>query len=322
MKHYDRLLFIGDPHLIQLPYGLRMGRRVENDFALVTLNKLAQAMAWSRELNALPVITGDLFHRADESSLRLINRAIAIFREAYDIPYDMGGNHSARCGAVPTEDETLGLMFNSGALRPIPAAGTSQHLHLEVAGKKVRLACVPYGEAIPDKLAVGKDETGVLVTHHDLAFDGAYPGAAALKEVKGASLLVNGHMHRTMTPVTVGGTRCENPGNIIRLSVDCAEHRPAVWSWAPGDDGLTPHYLQVEDNVFDLDIATMPSVSTDEAVDGLTNNSRFAALMAASRPATAGGTELNALLGSIMAAAELSEPAQRLMEALMAEQQK
>lgn len=87
--------------------------------------------------------------------------------------------------------------------------------------------------AIYDKLDV---DDVVWLTHHDLAFDGAYPNSLPLHNIDGVSLLVNGHIHGTKKPVLVGQTAHYNPGNITRLSIDMAEHIPSFWVWTPFDN--------------------------------------------------------------------------------------
>lgn len=73
----------------------------------------------------------------------------------------------------------------------------------------------------------------IWLTHHDLAFEGTYPNSMPLHNIDGVSMLINGHIHGTKKPVLVGNTACYNPGNITRLSIDMAEHIPAVWSYSP-----------------------------------------------------------------------------------------
>jgi hypothetical protein len=67
------------------------------------------------------------------------------------------------------------------------------------------------------------------ITHHDLAFEGAYPGATHLFEIMGCDLVINGHMHLTKPPIQKGATTWFNPGNITRQSKDTAGHIPSVW---------------------------------------------------------------------------------------------
>lgn len=73
----------------------------------------------------------------------------------------------------------------------------------------------------------------IWLTHHDLAFEGTYPNSLPLHNIDGVDMLVNGHIHGTKKPVLVGNTACYNPGNITRLSIDMAEHKPSVWSYIP-----------------------------------------------------------------------------------------
>lgn len=73
----------------------------------------------------------------------------------------------------------------------------------------------------------------VWLTHHDFAFENAYPKSIPLHPIDGVGMMVNGHIHDTKKPVKVGLTACYNPGNITRLTIDTDKHIPAVWSWVP-----------------------------------------------------------------------------------------
>lgn len=76
----------------------------------------------------------------------------------------------------------------------------------------------------------------IWLTHHDLAFEGTYPNSLPLHNIDGVDMLINGHIHGTKKPVLVGNTACYNPGNITRLSIDMADHKPSVWLFDPFDD--------------------------------------------------------------------------------------
>ena len=64
-------------------------------------------------------------------------------------------------------------------------------------------------------------------THHDIAFDGGYPGAVPPFAVEGCDVLINGHIHKTQKAIMAGRTRWLNPGNITRQSVDLRGPRSA-----------------------------------------------------------------------------------------------
>ena len=105
---------------------------------------------------------------------------------------------------------------------------------LETEAGPVHLWGAPYGAQIPDAIDAGGAGQVVLVTHHDLAFQGAYPGAQLLKEIEGCDMVVNGHMHFTTPSVKKGRTWWHNPGNIEPITIDCKDHKPAVWAWEVG----------------------------------------------------------------------------------------
>jgi hypothetical protein len=111
----------------------------------------------------------------------------------------------------------------------------------------------PYGQPIPTD-ARGSF-TGVDLhtwfTHHDIAFDGGYPGAVPPFAVEGCDVLINGHIHKTQKAVMAGRTRWLNPGNINRQSVDLIDHVPRAWILDASGE-LEAQELPHERNVFDL----------------------------------------------------------------------
>lgn len=240
----EGLLFIGDPHVSSLAPGRR-----KDDYVASVLGKLTEAARICKERKLVPVILGDLVHRESENSMALLHRLLCALREFPCPPIDLGGNHGKRqfrfaCGDIEP------LLADAGAL--ILLDEPSLVTGVTCGGEPILLAAVPHGFAIPARI----DATGgrcILVTHHDLAFGDAYPGAVAPPAVEGAFLAVNGHVHRTYAPLQAGTTRWWNPGNIEPLSVDLRDHVPCVWEWRPSQgDELLPHRLSHTADCFDL----------------------------------------------------------------------
>lgn len=242
------LLFIGDPHLSSR----RPGRRRDADFAALCLDKLEQGIAVANAERLLPVILGDLFDRAREEDHGVIVRTIRILRGARHRPLCLVGNHD-RVHSVLSEDTALGLVREAGAVRVIDRSGPCGVI--TVAGVRVGLGGTPHGQPIPADVSGLFDGAEVVawVTHHDLMFDRAYPGAGPTFAIAGCDLVVNGHMHRLEAPRRHGGTVWVNPGTILRRSIDLIDHVPAVWIWRPRDrHALEPRPLRFERDVFDL----------------------------------------------------------------------
>lgn len=238
---FKGILAIGDPHLSSV----RPGRRID-DYETAVLRKLAACAEICRAENLFPLILGDLFHRAGENSLRLLNRLAEVLDQFPVTPLTVEGNHDHAQSSL-TEVDALALLAKGGHIQVASETGTA----IVVEGV-AEIVCVPHGCEIPDSVEAAGTEPVLLVTHHDLAFNGAYPGAALLKEVAGVRIAVNGHMHKCLPPAQVGQTRWLNPGNISRVTVDDRDHVPRAWRLLAGAEDLDPVPLPFEPAVFDL----------------------------------------------------------------------
>lgn len=257
-------LFGGDPHLASK----RPGRR-KDDYTAKALGKLEQAVRIANERDLLLVILGDLFHLATESSNALQVRLLRILRQAKYRPKCSGGNHDKE-GTLLADTDALTLITEAGGLEVFD--GETQLVgQFETSAGQVSLWMTPYGAEIPNTIEAAAGETVVLVTHHDLAFQGAYPGAAPLKQIAGCHMVVNGHMHKTTPSVPIGATVWHNPGNITRLSVDCIDHVPSVWAWEFGASvsELEQIALVYERDCFDMTGLQVAAASSKHAVQAL-----------------------------------------------------
>jgi hypothetical protein len=254
-KKVNGLLLVGDPHVTTT----KPGRRTDEDFLATAIDKLAQAGEIARARGLLPVSLGDFFHKPDEVKpyrmLVSVARAVQGGEQWHEI---LGNTHTSNeqqsNGAMKvTEQTALGLCKEWGLLRVIDRSGP--WAVLEIEGKKIGLGATPYGLPIPTDVrsAFGEEpvEKVIWFTHHDIAFENAYPGSAPAHEILGCDLVVNGHMHDTKPNIVCGGTTWANPGNILRLSVDMIDHRPSVWEWKPST-GMQRHELRFQRDRFDL----------------------------------------------------------------------
>ncbi|MNR71626.1 3',5'-cyclic adenosine monophosphate phosphodiesterase CpdA [compost metagenome] len=269
---FDGLLFIGDPHVSSR----RPGRR-KDDYLASVLEKLAFCAQLCRTHNLLPVILGDLLHRNDDSNLKLLNGLVAALKQFPVPPLALEGNHDKEETSL-TDADVLFLLAQTGVVQVITEPGLVGTY--QVQGKPVRLFAAPYGSPIPKSVAAGEG-TAVLITHHDMAFEGAYPGSLAIEEVKGVAMVVNGHMHDTKPSVTVGQTVWYNPGNIEPLSVDVAHHVPCAWVWnGEANQPLVAEKLPHGADLFDLTGLQVAAGDADAAVAALQTSSKFAEMIA------------------------------------------
>ena len=257
-------LFIGDPHVSSV----RPGRRID-DYTSSVLHKLKVAGEIARANDWVPVILGDLFHKAGDNQLVMLSRLIAVLQSYAMTPVVVGGNHDKNETLLGNAD-ALQILAQTGVVEVFDGECREAHRY-EFNGEVVALWIAPYGATIPQAIEAPGADRVVLVTHHDLAFEGAYPGAAPLHEITGCSFVVNGHMHKTTPSVVMGGTVWHCPGNIEPLSIDCLDHVPAVWSWEPGlpVSGLVRHNLPHVHDCFDLTGTLVAAARGSESVAAL-----------------------------------------------------
>ncbi len=295
-------LFIGDPHVSSV----RPGKRVD-DFAASVLGKLAQAARIATERQLVPVILGDLIHRDDERSIGLCSRLMLVLQQFPCTPLELDGNHGKREAELVEEDIEF-LLQTSGSLQVLQAG--CEPREFDFGGQRVMLHAAAYGTVLPARLPRLAETVNVLITHHDLAFEGAYPGAAKPFEIPGCAMVVNGHMHKTAPSIDRGETTWHCPGNIEPLSVDVREHKPAVWEWTP-ENGvvLAPHYLDHDFGCFGVAVKSITASGAGEAAAALEEQissnqtgptpapSKFAALLAGSQVEDQARTDEAAYLG-------------------------
>ncbi len=242
----DGLLVIGDPHV----GSRRPGRRKDAVWPQAVLAKLDRCAAIANERGLAPVILGDLFDRPVEPDEALKNQLIRILKSFRHRPLVNVGNHDIQHMTL-TDGDTLSLLGICDVVDVVATSSPVAEFH--VGGRRLGVGMTPYGQAIPTD-ARGSF-TGVDLhtwfTHHDIAFDGGYPGAVPPFAVEGCDILINGHIHKTQKTVLAGRTRWLNPGNINRQSVDLADHVPRAWILDASGE-LEAQELPHERDVFDL----------------------------------------------------------------------
>jgi len=266
-------LFIGDPHVSSLA----PGRRID-DYLSTVIGKLEHAAALCHQYQLIPVSLGDLIHRDNESSIKLVNRLTKVLRKFPRPLIELDGNHGKRQFQA-SEDDIEMLLADLGLTRLISESGLIDSYEFD--GVTVNLYGCPHSDALPKSLPEPGEAVNVLISHHDLAFEGAYPGAKPVTEIMNCHMMVNGHMHKTMPSLQLGSMVAHNPGNIEPLSLDVADHRPAVWEWSPEqmDMQLVMHDLPHDPHCFDLTgTNVLPFEDTLAAVEQLKESS-FAKLL-------------------------------------------
>ena len=250
LTKYKGILFVGDPHL----WSLKPGKRLDENFSITILNKIEQAVEIAKKENLYLIFLGDLFHKENESNISMLTKLTRILKRLQEAPATVEGNHE-KSQTKLSDDVALSLLRESEVIRPMEKNALWGSILID--NVTYYIGATPYGEKIPSNVELPKnapDNSHIIwLTHHDLDFGDTYPGAVAIKEIKGVSMLVNGHIHKTKKPITLGKMKAHNPGNISRLSIDCVDHVPSVWKWTPElEFDLEPIPLVYEKNIFNL----------------------------------------------------------------------
>ncbi len=223
------LLFIGDPHLEARVPGFR-----KDDYPRVALDKFRWCLEYARQQHLQPVLLGDLFQLPQDNPNWLVAEIIDSISEPLPAIY---GNHDVRENSLKPND-SINILFSGGHLRRLSA---EDPLRIEIDGHAVVVGGSVWGEKLPKEfICSGKpSELTVWITHHDILIPG-YEEAGRIrpKNLPGIDLVINGHIHRRLDPVSKGGTHWITAGNITRRARSDAsrEHTPAVVCLRPGDE--------------------------------------------------------------------------------------
>lgn len=231
LKGYKGFLFVGDPHL----WSKKPGKRLDSDFTAVVLDKIDQAVKIAIAQNLYLIFLGDLFDKSDECNIGMLTKLTRILKQHNEAYATVEGNHERQQVSI-TDEVALALMSEAGIIKVMEKNGWWGSL--QIGEKHVLLGSTPNSSKIPREVTLpkgfeDKNPFVIWLTHHNLGFGDTYPGVEEIHEIRGVDVLINGHIHQTKKPVIKGMMKAYNPGNITRVSKDCAEHIPAVWKWTP-----------------------------------------------------------------------------------------
>lgn len=252
------IVFIGDPHVSSV----KPGRRTDKNYPETILNKIEFIANYCNENELVAVFLGDIYESAVEKDEALKTRLLRLLKSFNLTPVSNVGNHDISNQTL-TDHDSLKYLEEAGAIKVAAISGALETF--EIAGKNVSLGATPYGQNIPTdaRQYFPKSDTIIWITHHDLAFEGAYPGSQELHQIKGCKLAVNGHMHLKKDLIRVGETTWYNPGNITRQAVDAIDHIPMI-SVLTEKGGLKTVVIPHEKSVFDLTGRLIESISPGE----------------------------------------------------------
>lgn len=218
------LLFVGDPHISSR----RPLRRTERDWPGPVLRKLEHLVGVSVERDLLMVLLGDLFDRPRETDEGLKTAVARILRRTRLRPFCVVGNHDADADTL-TDGDTLALLAEAGVVDVSPEGGPAARVVVD--GTVVGIGTTPHGRPVPHDVRGAFDEWGpvdrtVWCVHHDVALGRPYPGSVPAHAVRGADVVVMGHVHVRTMGVRVGETVWHCPGSLTRTSIDLEHHVP------------------------------------------------------------------------------------------------
>lgn len=270
------VLWIGDPHVSSV----KPGRRTDADWPNAILRKLSHAIRHANENRLVPVFLGDMFDQPVERDEALKTRLIRILKESWMVPVSNVGNHD-KANAVLSDEDSLSTLGVADVLDVVRDGGPV--LVVDAGERRYGVGMAPYGSDIP------LDVTGafgghavdrvVWATHHDIEFEGAYPGAVPPFHIEGCDMVVNGHIHLRKPKRLAGRTTWYNQGNINRMSVDTRSHEPCAWAMTPGR--FEPVPLPHVADVFDMSGYNVRPARPDDVAASHPRHSEFADLLVA-----------------------------------------
>jgi hypothetical protein len=271
-------ILFNDPHLSSR----RPGTRKDRAYGDVIIGKLAQIIDIANRGRLVPLCTGDWFQRAKEEDERIKTQLLRVLNGCWTRQgISCVGNHDCR-NLKLADGDTLAVIAESGAMRIARQNGPAGEFLVRGTERdwRVGVGCTPSGQEIPREVgSLFPLADGIIwLTHHDIAFDGAYPGAVEPFEISGCSLVWNGHMHLEKQPVTLGRTMWCNAGSITRTAIDAIDHQPAAWEFSP-ETGLVRHLIECGSDVFDLTGSLVGAISPGEPDGGGGSDSVFVDLL-------------------------------------------
>jgi hypothetical protein len=244
---YQGLLVIGDPHLESRVPGFR-----KDNYPEVVLTKLQWCLDYAASERLLPAILGDLFHLPRDNPNWMLVKLIEMFDREVVAIY---GNHDVHENAI-SDDDSLSVLVQAGRVKILDERAPFCGM---IGSRPVVVGGTPWGQFLPKGFEMPADYAGARplvfwLTHHDIVLPG-YEELGRFKpgDLPGIDVVVNGHVHRRLESVAVGGTQWFTPGNISRRSRSDAtrQHLPSVMRIDIGPAGWKHEYVEVPHRSFD-----------------------------------------------------------------------
>jgi len=209
-----------------------------------------QAVDFVRELageyDCPVVIAGDVFDKWKRTHRLVSWAATHMPPDVYAIP----GQHDLPFHRITEAPRmALNVLFDTGRVKPLYTVQTS------AVGHPTRIYGFPYGVELGPCTDTGSGPNIAvchqLVWHKVKPWPGCEAGTAVklLKKMKGYDLVVTGDNHIPFTVKLKSGRRLVNPGSLMRMRADQADHKPRVYLWCAEDNSIEPVYLPIKKGV-------------------------------------------------------------------------
>jgi DNA repair exonuclease SbcCD nuclease subunit len=225
MAEYRGILFIGDTHLASRTPNFR-----KDDYPRESLKDFQWCLDYARKHKLLPAVLGDLFHWPRDNANWLLNAILETLsgREVISIY----GNHDCQESRL-TEHDSLMVLARAGALTLLDGDTIWRG---KMQGQQIVVGGTSWGqECCADVPRQSSDLFIFWMTHHDWLLPGYEEHGRPLgklepKVLRGAALVVNGHIHRPLADYTYETSRWLNPGSVARVKRDyhTRNHKPTL----------------------------------------------------------------------------------------------
>jgi len=249
--------------------------RIDSYFAAME-KKVGFILALSKQ-NACPIlVAGDLGNKPLNNGWPtwLLEWTIEKFK-GHDIICIPGQHDLPNHQINQFEKSGMGVLTAAGAIRTMGIQKDENKVVESQDGSFVIIP-FPYGQEISHlKLDV---KHMIAMTHQPVLsgksmFDGIQ-GIELLKQFPEYSLILSGDNH-TPFVVEYEGRKLINPGSMMRMTADQADHKPRVYLWYAEGNTIEPVYLPIESNVISrehIDVANERSNRFDALISRVKND--------------------------------------------------
>ena len=251
---------IGDTH-----HTLKAPISRQDDYFDIVNRKMSAIISMCNVNGLVPLLLGDIFHRAVESHEIVKNSLIDHLYDADFTPIINPGNHDMS-GSLLSRKDSLYTIKSSRCAIVNDRSGQIGFVDMttqDAGTVRVGIGSTPYGQDIPSEVDWDVPcDYGFWMTHHNLPFANHYDDQPVygFSSIRNVSDVFNGHLHHPSPDVLKGGTSWHNFGSSTRTKKDESERMPVVTIWTP-DDGYqsVPLISDTTEHAFDVKTRMSPS---------------------------------------------------------------